>query len=69
VLDKIYNKTRYPVVCANIPLFSPFWNGGESTFYKMFDKPVIRGLMTYCWLSVFYEVYPTDERSRPDNDP
>jgi hypothetical protein len=50
VLDKIYNKTRYPVI-VRIPLFSPFWNGGESTFYKMFDKPVIRGLMTYCCLS------------------
>jgi hypothetical protein len=24
------------LLCANIPLFSPFWNGGESTFYKMF---------------------------------
>jgi hypothetical protein len=44
------------LLCANIPLFSPFWNGGESTFYKMFDKPVIRGLMTYCWLSVFYGI-------------
>jgi hypothetical protein len=41
VLDKIYNKTRYPVA-KNIPLFSPFWNGGESTFYKM-TSPLYAG--------------------------
>jgi hypothetical protein len=28
--------------CANIPLFSPFWNGGESTFYKMFEARYTR---------------------------
>jgi hypothetical protein len=34
-----YTTRRDIQLCANIPLFSPFWNGGESTFYKMFDKP------------------------------
>lgn len=56
VLSKIYNATRdIYLLCMNIPVFSPFWNGGENTFYKLFDKSVMRGLMSYCWLSVFYE--------------
>jgi hypothetical protein len=68
VLDKIYNKTRYPVVCEHTAVQSVLerrrkhvlQDVRQARYTRVDDVLLVVGVL---------RVYPTDERSRPDNDP